>query len=181
MKNYLHSGYNNSFKIDYTIHKCPKILSEDIYLVFRNDLDDLYKSQSKEMYSDIYDYIKKKIYIIPTWQESVIPLDIIRLLLNFKNWLYFIRNKIKEKKLKDAWIDASCPHTGKCLLGRPTNNIYNELNGLSYLLDYKNEKQGCCGMVLHPKYQYRGYPITVFTNLSLEIIKELITEKKYLI
>ena len=63
MKNLIHSGYNNSFKIDYTIHKCPKILSEDIYLVFKNDLDNLYIT-NKHMKKSIIKNKKKLLHNI---------------------------------------------------------------------------------------------------------------------
>ena len=74
----------------------------------------------------------------------------------------------------NKWLDASCPFTGKALFGNPSGFIYNELDGLTKLLKYDNDKIGCCGMVYHPEFKDHSYPITVFTNMELDKLKDIL-------
>ena len=158
-----YSGENKKFKIKYTVHKCPDIMKKNIQLVFKNDIN----------------FEKDDILIIPTWQKANMSLleisddvskDMERLFLNFKKWILNLKKKVNEK---NKWIDASCPFTGKALFGIPTGYTYDELGGLTKLLKYDNDKIGCCGMVYHPEFKDRSYPITVFTNMELnELLKK---------
>ena len=56
----------------------------------------------------------------------------------------------------------------------PTGYTYNELEGLTKLLKYNNDKIGCCGMVYHPEFKDRSYPITVFTNMDFDKLKNIL-------
>ena len=109
-----------------------------------------------------------------TWQKSKIPINIIgedvskELDRLYENFISFIKKIKKEINKLEYWIDCSDPHTGKALFGNCTNITYRELYGLSYLLGYKSERIGCCGMVLHPDFKYNGYPITFFTDIKLD-------------
>jgi len=152
----------DKYNIEYSIHKCPPLLAHDIYSVFKNELEPIYGSSKKS--------IENEILIIPTWQKSEIDLisfdhnlsnHLDKLFLNFKDFLLNLKKNIEKK---DLWIDASCPHTGFCLLGQPTNYTYNELNGLTTLLKYNSDPMGCCGIVSHPIWGSHGYPVTIFTN-----------------
>ena len=160
----LFSNENKIYNLEFTIHKCPKIMKKDIQLVFKNDLD----------------LDNENILIIPTWQQSSISLldidhdvtiEMDRLFINFKNWILPIKKKINEAH---KWIDVSCPFTGKALFGNPTNFTYNELEGLTKLLNYNNDKIGCCGMVYHPRFKDRSYPITIFTNMEINELIDLL-------
>ena len=152
--------YNN---IEFTVHECPNIMRKDIQLVFQNDIK-----------------IDDDLLLIPTWQKSSLSLldindnvsiEMDRLFLNFKNWLLPIKKKINEN---NKWLDASCPFTGKALFGNPSGFIYNELDGLTKLLKYDNDKIGCCGMVYHPEFKDHSYPITVFTNMEFNKLKDIL-------
>ena len=155
--------YNNKYNIEYTVHKCPSNMKKDIQSVFKNDIK-----------------IDDDLLLIPTWQKSSLSLleindnvsiEMDRLFLNFKNWLLPIKKIINEN---NKWLDASCPFTGKALFGTPSGFIYNELDGLTKLLKYDNDKIGCCGMVYHPEFKDRSYPITVFTNMEFDKLKDIL-------
>jgi hypothetical protein len=60
--------------------------------------------------------------------------------------------------------------------GVRTPAIYNELNGLVTLLHYDSLPIGCCGIVLHPKWHRRAYPVTFFTTAPLELLQAAIAE-----
>ena len=55
--------------------------------------------------------------------------------------------------------------------GTPTSAIYNELEGLTTLLRYDSIPIGCCGIVLHPQWHRRAYPVTLFTLAPLETLQ----------
>ena len=172
MKNLLFKVYNYEFYIDLSVHSCSNIMFNDIEPVFKNS----FKNHIKDK-NDANNNLK----IICTWQKAKMPINIIsnevslemdRLYNNFFNFIKIIKKKIEEKGF---WLDASDPHTGKCLFGEKTNFIYNELEGLKYLLKYESQKLGCCGMILHPEYQYHSYPITFFTNANTEMLKDILS------
>ncbi len=177
MINLLHTGKNSKYDISYTIHKCPKSLVKDIYFVLMNELEKYYIDKTK--YKTIYDFIECNVLIVPTWQEARVSLlekkistELDRLFVNFQTWNSYM---LKNINTNNYLFNASCPHTGKCLYGEPSGHTYNELKGLSTLLKYDNEKIGCCGMVYHPKFQDRGYPITLFTTLDLNTLIKILT------
>lgn len=168
MRNLIYKAYIDNYNIDLSVHKCNKYLYTEIEQVFKNSFKKKFTSKD-----DMINNLK----IICTWQKSNIPINIVndevstemdRLYKNFLKYICNVKKKIEEKGF---WIDASDPHTGKCLFGEKTNVIYNELQSLKYLLKYESEKLGCCGMILHPKYYYHGYPITFFTNANMDILK----------
>ena len=172
MRNLLFKGYNKKHNIDFTVHSCNKYLLHEIISVFKNSF--------KKVYLKEKDYLLNNLKIVCTWQRSDIPINFVSKKVTkemdklYENFIKFIK-KIKQiVEKKNLWIDVSDPHTGNCLFGKKTNCIYNEINGLKYLLKYDNEKLGCCGMVLHPEYGYHGYPITFFTNLNLSDLKNLL-------
>ena len=173
MKNLLYLSYNKKYDIDFTVHRCNKYLLHEIEPVFKNSLKELVKSKTE-------DYLLNNLKIICTWQNTKLPInnvnDDVSKEINrvYEIFICFIKNIKKKVNEKGYWLDASDPHTGKCLFGKKTNFIYNELWGLKYLLKYDSEKLGCCGMVLHPKYQYNSYPITFFTDINIEELKKIL-------
>tara|TARA_B110000285_G_C14848941_1_gene479005 strand:- start:12 stop:539 length:528 start_codon:yes stop_codon:yes gene_type:complete len=175
MRNILYSSFNEKYKIDLTIHSCNKHSLKDIDPVFKNSLN---KYLTSKNISNKKQYLLDNLKIVCSWQKSNIPINTINNEVSvemdrlYKNFILYI-TEIK-RNITKHWIDASSPHTGKCLFGKETNLIYNELSGLKYLLNYDSEKMGCCGMVLHPEYQYKGYPITFFTDESLENLKKIL-------
>ena len=77
-------------------------------------------------------------------------------------------------RLGTYWSDVSCPMEGHSRYGTPTSCIYNELEGLTQLLRYQALPIGCCGIVLHPEWQRRAYPVTFFTLAPLEELQAAI-------
>ena len=159
-----YSEENKDCKIRYTVHKCPDTMKKNIQLVFQNDID----------------LKNENILIIPTWQKASLSLldinqevteEMDRLFLNFKKWSLNLKNKINKK---NKWMNASSPFTGKALFGTPSGHTYSELEGLTKLLKYNSDQVGCCGMVYHPEFKDRSYPITLFTNLELEELKQIL-------
>ena len=166
MSSILFKSKDENYNIEYTIHNCPKSMKIDIYPVFKNELN-----------------IDDDILIIPTWQEARLSItnlsedvskELDRLFLNFRDWALILKKYVNDK---NKWLDASCPFTGKALFGTPTAFMYNELNGLSKLLKYDYDKIGCCGMVYHPQFKNRSYPITFFTNMKQNEFIKLISTK----
>ena len=174
MKNHLYTGYNNQFKISYTIHKAPKHIVDIVYHVCKNDL---------EGYS--YQYCLKNLLIIPTWQKSKYPINTLNQKINkeldrlYLNVLKFAKKLKLDLKSVNKWLNGSSPITGQCLFGNPTNFTYNELENLTYLLKYSSDKIGCCGMVYHPNYGKYGYPVTLFSDAKLNDLVSIITNLKY--
>ena len=91
------------------------------------------------------------------------------LLANFTTWSSSLR-----ARLAPHWTDASCPLEGCAKYGTPTSVIYNELEGLTSLLRYDSVPIGCCGIVLHPKWQRKAYPVTFFTLAPLEVLMDVL-------
>ena len=77
-------------------------------------------------------------------------------------------------RLRGFWSDVSCPMEGHSRYGTPTSVIYNELEGLTSLLRYDSVPIGCCGIVLHPKWQRRAYPVTFFTTAPYDVLQAAI-------
>ena len=176
MKNLLYKKKIDTFNISLTVHECPTYMFYEIYPVFKIDIDEYFK---KKNIKNPKKYFLENFKIVCTWQKSKIPINTVSEDISkeldrlYENFMYFI-NKIKKEINKlGYWIDCSDPHTGKALFGNYTNITYRELYGLSYLLGYDSERMGCCGMVLHPEFKYNGYPITFFTDIKLDKLKNI--------
>ena len=166
--------FAESYKLEYSIHRPSALLRNDIELVFRPDLDDVYHSDPRGKAAGLSkdDFLKAHLLAVPTWQpaendlsEISFPVNQERraLLDNFDSWVKPIRARLGQ------WSDVSCPMEGTARFGTPTSAIYNELEGLTQLLRYESLPIGCCGIVLHPKWQRRAYPVTFFTLAPLEV------------
>ena len=165
--------WNDKYQLEYSIHRCPASLSPDVYQVFRNSY-----SFPNHGYLSWRESIIHNIYLVPVWQRSRVDLlsgepeqlsqEMDRLFENFHAFLMQLSQKIQGTGADDSnWIDASCPHTGKALLGETTNQTYHEIKGLSTLFpSYIYEPRDCCGFLHHPRFGAYGYPITCVTNLG---------------
>jgi hypothetical protein len=169
-----------SFQLEYSVHHPSSLLRADIELVFRPDLEANYASDPRGAKAGIDKdaYLKKYLLAIPTWQPSEHDLSEIAfpvnqerraLLDNFETWCQPLR-----AKLATWWSDVSCPLEGTARYGMPTSAIYNELEGLTQLLRYQALPIGCCGIVLHPEWHRRAYPVTFFTLAPLEEVQAAI-------
>ena len=169
-----------SYQLEYSIHQPSSLLRSDIELVFRPDLEAAYSSDPRGAKAglDKDTFLKKYLLAIPTWQPSEHDLSEISfpvnqerraLLDNFETWCKPLREKITT-----WWSDVSCPLEGTARYGTATSAIYNELEGLTQLLRYQALPIGCCGIVLHPEWHRRAYPVTFFTLAPLEEVQAAI-------
>jgi len=167
-------------KLEFSIHRPARLLRDDIELVFRPDLEAEFNRHPAGSASgtDKDSFLKQHLLAIPTWQPSTQDLSEISfpvneerkaLLVNFDAWAIAVR-----ERLAPFWADASCPVQGCAHFGTRTSVIYNELEGLTSLLKYSSIPIGCCGIVLHPTWQRRAYPVTFFTTAPLEMLQEAI-------
>ena len=163
-----------AFAMEHSIHKPPRMLRRDIELVFRPDIAEAHQREASEG-ETVDEYLAQRLLAVPTWQPATQDLSEISfkvneerrgLLTNFHAWVNAVRSR-----LEGFWSDASDPMEGTALFGERTSVIYNELDGLTSLLRYDSIPIGCCGIVLHPKWQRRAYPVTFFTTAPLEALQ----------
>lgn len=168
---------STSWRIEYSVHKPSRLLRADITLVFRPDLEAAHKADARGAPAGVAfdEFIAAHLLAIPTWQPSEhdlseisAPVNLERrgLLSNFDRWAAVLR-----PALAPHWSDCSCPMEGTARYGTPTSAIYNELEGLTTLLRYDSIPIGCCGIVLHPQWHRRAYPVTLFTLAPLETLQ----------
>ena len=168
---------STSWRIEYSVHKPSRLLRADITLVFRPDLEAAHKADARGAPAGVAfdEFIAAHLLAIPTWQPSEhdlseisAPVNLERrgLLRNFDSWAAVLR-----PALAPYWSDCSCPMEGTARYGTPTSAIYNELEGLTTLLRYDSIPIGCCGIVLHPQWHRRAYPVTLFTLAPLETLQ----------
>ena len=171
-----------ALQIEYSVHRPSRLLRGDVEMVFRPDLDASYKSDPRGAAAGLSKeaYLQAHLLAIPTWQPSVHDLSQIAfevneerrgLLANFDAFANSLRPRLKEH-----WSDVSCPMEGNARYGTPTSTIYNELEGLTSLLRYDSVPVGCCGIVLHPTWQRKAYPVTLFTLAPLELLMSALQE-----
>ena len=163
-----------AWNLEYSVHRPSRLLRSDITLVFRPDLETAYASDPRGKAAGVeFDaFVTANLLAVPTWQPSTNDLSAIsfpvneerrQLLANFDGWAALVRPRLGAR-----WSDCSCPMEGTARYGTPTSAIYNELEGLTTLLRYDSIPIGCCGIVLHPTWQRRAYPVTLFTTAPLE-------------
>ena len=173
--------FSDAFQLEYSVHRVSRLLRSDVELVFRPDLDDAYKQDPRGEAAGVSKdaYLQECLLAVPTWQPAKGDLSEIsyevnqerrELLANFDVWAAAVRPRL------DWWSDCSCPMEGNARYGKSTSTIYNELEGLTQLLRYDAIPIGCCGIVLHPKWQRRAYPVTFFTTAPLETLKAVLAD-----
>ena len=172
---------STTYTLEYSVHRCSRLLRTDVELVFRPDLDAEYRSDPRGAAAGVSkdDYLRDCLLAVPTWQPSKNDLSEISypvnqerktLLNNFDAWAQAVRPRL------GCWSDCSCPMEGNARYGKATSTIYNELEGLTQLLRYDAIPIGCCGIVLHPQWQRRAYPVTFFTTAPLEKLQAVLAE-----
>ena len=62
------------------------------------------------------------------------------------------------------------------MFGDRSAHVYNELTGLTMMLNYDSIPIGCCGIVLHPTWGRAAYPCTLFTLAPSAVLLEAIAE-----
>ena len=169
-------------ELEYSVHRPSRLLRRDIELVFRPDIDAAYHSDPRGQQAGVTKeaFLEEHLLAVPTWQPAKRDLSEISfevnqerraLLARFDAWAKSVR-----PRLDGFWSDCSCPMEGNARYGTPTSCIYNELEGLTSLLRYDSMPIGCCGIVLHPQWQRRAYPVTFFTLAPPELLVRAIEE-----
>ena len=174
--------FSDPYAMEYSLHRPSRLLRRDIELVFRPDLDDEYQRDPRGAAAGVEkdEWLARHLLACPTWQpascdlsemSATVNAERFQLLHKFDAWARQLR-----AKLAPHWCDCSCPMEGNARYGKPTSAIYNELEGLTALLKYDAVPVGCCGIVLHPKWQRRAYPVTIFTTAPLEAVQAACAE-----
>lgn len=169
-----------AYALEYSFHRPSRLLRRDIELVFRPDLEAAYRSDPRGAAAgvDKETFLREHLLAVPTWQPAVHDLSEMAyevnrerrgLLDNFDAWANAVR-----PLLSGYWSDVSCPMEGHSRYGTPTSVIYNELEGLTSMLRYASLPIGCCGIVLHPTWQRKAYPVTFFTLAPPDVLSEVI-------
>jgi len=170
----------NAMRLEYSVHRPSRLLRKDIEIVFRPDLEAAYRSDPRGAASgvDKEAFLQANLLAVPTWQPAERDLSEMSyevnkerggLLVHFDEWANAVR-----PRLGSYWSDVSCPMEGHSRYGSPTSCIYNELEGLTSLLRYDSVPIGCCGIVLHPEWQRKAYPVTFFTLAPFELVLSVI-------
>ena len=172
-----------SFNLEWSVHRPSRLLRNDIELVFRPDLEAEFQRHERGAGAgaekDVW--MHEHLLAVPTWQPSerdlsemsnVVNEERRALLDKFDVWATAVRAGIGS----GYWSDCSCPMEGNARFGTCTSAIYNELEGLTSLLKYDSIPIGCCGIVLHPTWQRRAYPVTFFTTAPPELLARVVAE-----
>lgn len=166
-----------------TVHLPSRLLLRDIELVFKPDLEAAYQRASARApgaHESKEAFLRERLLVIPLWQPAQQNLAIVcepvteerrglcRAFVAFADAL--------RTRLGDEWVDASDPRSGQAMFGTPTTATYNELDGLTQCLKYSFEPHGCCGIVIHPRWGYNAYPISLFTTAPLPQLMRALEE-----
>jgi hypothetical protein len=79
-------------------------------------------------------------------------------------WAGALREALKKRGF---WCNTACPITGSCMFGDRSAHVYNELTGLTMMLNYDSIPIGCCGIVLHPTW---GRCVCCWCAISSELV-----------
>eukprot|EP01080_Neovahlkampfia_damariscottae_P005854 gene5854-9682_t len=153
--------------IEYSIHKCPKLLFRDLKNIFPEQNFDI-----------------DTLFIIPTFQptncdmleftkDSEIQKNL--LLQNFLSFSEKLRSKLKD----DYFIDYIDPITGAPQYSSQGGTLYSDVDSCEMLLKYKvDDVLGGCRMISHPNWKMNVYPATILTDAPLEKLIELLTSEE---
>jgi hypothetical protein len=164
-------------QFEVTVHRPSRLLLRDIEGVFKPDLQAAFEAQAGA-YESLDHFLQERLLVMPLWQPAEQDLSVLSESVSAerrqlcKNFITFARALIAQ--LDGQWLDASDPRSGQALFGSPTTATYNELDGLTQCLKYKFEPFGCCGIVIHPRWGYNAYPVSVFTTAPLPVLVEAV-------
>ena len=79
-------------------------------------------------------------------------------------------------ELNVQWSISVIPRDGtpRALLQRLAQRASLRHQGLTQLLRYDAVPVGCCGIVLHPKWQRKAYPVTFFTVAPYQLLADVL-------
>jgi len=78
----------------------------------------------------------------------------------------------------EIWCDSVDPRTGLPLHGTPSSfstQRWSEVAAARALLHYDRRDAGVCPLVVHPVYGTSAYPVSFFTNASVEVLLEALS------
>jgi len=165
--------------LEYTVHELPGMLTRTLGEWGKGTIAAALQARGVAE-ADMPEQIKAiaaKTLAIPTWQPSELDLTVFpsdevsverdRLFVRLRRFATAVHVDLTGQ---GYWFDGSCPATGCCLFGERGGCTWNELDGLTQLLRYNHLPAGCCGIVLHPEWQKKAYPVTLFTDAPLEAL-----------
>ena len=118
----------------------------------------------------------QKLIVVPTVQRARLDLAAIgqevedeknRLLASFTAWSRVVVGRIRQA---GHWVDYADPMTAMPALGKSGPGGYSEVEGFQVLLHYHVQNVGCCKVILHPRWQSRIYPATLFTTAPSDLL-----------
>ena len=164
----LDAGWN----LEFSVHKLTPATMEDARVCFQNELDEEMTRQNIDK-KDRKAFLVENLLGVPTWQpaprwESILKGDWASYDLDLSLYPNQEVNQVRKQlynklvawagamrealKTRGYWCNTACPITGSCMFGDRTAHIYNELTGLTMMLNYDSIPIGCCGIVLHPTW-----------------------------
>jgi Methylmalonic aciduria and homocystinuria type D protein len=72
------------------------------------------------------------------------------------------------------WADFMDPCSGLPMLTSNCNKVYSDVDGMECCLGYRSYNAGFCKVLLHPKWQSRVYPSTVFACVPRHLAEQLL-------
>ena len=160
------------WSLEYSVHKLTPATMEDARVCFQNELDEEMARLGIER-KERKSFLVENLLGVPTWQPaprwenmlkgdwasheldlSVYPSQEVnqvrkQLYNKIVLWAGAMREALKKR---GYWSNTACPITGSCMFGDRSAHVYNELTGLTMMLNYDSIPIGCCGIVLHPTW-----------------------------
>jgi hypothetical protein len=188
--------FDAGWALEYSVHKLTAATMEDARVCFERELEEEMTRLGIER-KERKSYLVNNLLGVATWQPaprwdkmlkgdwSSYELDLslypnqevnqVRKQLYNKivAWAGAMREALKKRGF---WSNTACPITGSCMFGERSAHVYNELTGLTMMLNYDSIPIGCCGIVLHPTWGRAAYPVTMFTLAPFEVLKEAAAE-----
>ena len=119
----------------------------------------------------------ERLLVVPTVQRARLDLAGVgravedekdRLLDSFADWARVVCERLEAG---GHWADFADPMTAMPARGPSGPAGYSEVEGFEVLLGYHVQNVGCCKIILHPKWQSRIYPATLFTTAPAAAVR----------
>lgn len=119
----------------------------------------------------------ERLLVVPTVQRARLDLAGVgravedekdRLLASFTDWALVVCERLGAG---GYWADFADPMTAMPARGPSGPGGYSEVEGFEVLLGYRVQNVGCCKIILHPKWQSRIYPATLFTTAPAAAVR----------
>jgi hypothetical protein len=189
-----HSTTPFTVDIEYSIHGCPARLYQELKLIFpelfptSSSCSSLTKSFSAGLRSSTDSSIavqRSDLLIIPTFQPCRYDLvgagpeqdrEKDEKLEHFYLWAITLCSLIREQ---GHWADFTDPASGYPVLGPNGPSFYPDVPGAQTLLNYDVTNTGCCSLLVHPRWQTKVYPATVFTAAPVDVVLHILSDEMH--